>query len=253
MIKTRPHESSMSVLHCKDLTRLEDKGLALRKSGKVKFGNDDSLKIKGKGVAKIDGAKFTSKEVLLVEGLKYNLLSVSQLCESGHEVTFTSKGCTVKKAGSAIVVAKGSRTEGNLYQLGDKDDACLIGVEDQNQLWHRRLGHINQKSMRELSTQKAVSDLPEMRRDRETVCEACQKGKMAQFPHRVKEHNSSSLLSLVHTDLCGPMRNKGTNGELYFMLLIDDYSRMTCIVHLRHKNVLFPLECYGVVIVGKPK
>ena len=33
-------------------------------------------------------------------------------------------------------------------------------------------------------------------------------------------------MEIVHTELCGPMRKKGLEGELYSMLLLDDYTRM---------------------------
>jgi hypothetical protein len=37
----------------------------------------------------------------------------------------------------------------------------------------------------------------------------------------------TKLLEIVDTDLCGPMRTKGLDGEQYFMLLINDYAKMT--------------------------
>jgi hypothetical protein len=40
-------------------------------------------------------------------------------------------------------------------------------------------------------------------------------------------------LDIVHTDLCGPMRTKGLNVEQYFMLLIDEYTRMIVVFFLK--------------------
>ena len=37
----------------------------------------------------------------------------------------------------------------------------------------------------------------------------------------------------MHTDLVGPTTKKGLKGEIYFMLLVDDYTRMTAIFFLR--------------------
>jgi len=64
------------------------KGVAKYDEGSVKFGNDGALKIQGIGAAEIGVEKLKSKKMLYVEGLKYNLISVSQLCNDGHEVTF---------------------------------------------------------------------------------------------------------------------------------------------------------------------
>ena len=37
------------------------------------------------------------------------------------------------------------------------------------------------------------------------------------------------LLEIVHTDIVGPTTTKGLKGEKYFMLLFDDYKRMTIV------------------------
>ena len=59
-----------------------DKFLTLRKEtdGSVSFGNDDSTKIIGKGTVRIGNKNEKAENVLLVEDMKHNLLSVSQMC-----------------------------------------------------------------------------------------------------------------------------------------------------------------------------
>jgi hypothetical protein len=58
-----------------------DKGkflsLSERKSGNVTFGNDAPGKIKGKGMVSLSNGKRRSQDVLLVDGMKHNLFSVS--------------------------------------------------------------------------------------------------------------------------------------------------------------------------------
>ena len=55
-----------------------------------------------------------------------------------------------------------------------------------------------------------------------------------------RQRNSTTKpLEIVHIDLCGPMRTKGLEGELYFMLLIDDYTRMTWVCFLKKKSEAF--------------
>jgi hypothetical protein len=66
------------------------------KSGNVTFGNDAPGKVKGKGIVSLSNRKRKSQDVLLVENLKHNLLSVSQVCDRGCEVVFTSKDCKIK-------------------------------------------------------------------------------------------------------------------------------------------------------------
>jgi hypothetical protein len=55
--------------------------LSERKSGNVTFGNDAPGKIKGKGMISLSNGKGKAQDVLFVEGLKHNIISVSQVCD----------------------------------------------------------------------------------------------------------------------------------------------------------------------------
>ena len=64
------------------------------KSGNVSFGDNS------KGVIREIGTNGNNsytqiKNVLLVENLKYNLLSISQLCDKGFRVSFETHACRV--------------------------------------------------------------------------------------------------------------------------------------------------------------
>ena len=64
------------------------------KSGNVSFGDNSKGVIRGIGT--IGNNSHTQiKNVLLVENLKYNLLSISQLCDKGYRVCFESNACHV--------------------------------------------------------------------------------------------------------------------------------------------------------------
>jgi hypothetical protein len=85
----------------KHMTGDRDNFLTLRKEryGSVSFGNDDSSKIIGKGTVRIGNKNEKAENVLLVEDMKHNFLSVSQMCDQGHKVTFDSQKCEIKKEG----------------------------------------------------------------------------------------------------------------------------------------------------------
>ena len=55
--------------------------------------------------------------MLFVDGMKHNILSVSQVYDRGCEVVFTSRDCKIKSVPSGKLVAKGIRTENNVYVL----------------------------------------------------------------------------------------------------------------------------------------
>jgi hypothetical protein len=43
-------------------------------------------------------------------------------------------------------------------------------------------------------------------------------------------------LKILHTDLVGPTTTKGLKVEKYFMLLLDDYTRMIVVFFLKNKS-----------------
>jgi hypothetical protein len=81
--------------------------------------------------------------------------------------------------------------------------------------------------------------MPEISKPTSTMCKHFLHGKQTRTEFRLKEYSTTKPLEIVHTDLCGPMRTKGLNGEQYFMLLIDDYTRMTAVCFLKKKSEAF--------------
>jgi hypothetical protein len=95
----------------KHMTGDKDKLLSIskRKTGNVILENDEPGKIKDRGMVSLSNVKGDAQYVLLVDGLKHNLLSTSQKCDRGSEEVFTSKECKVN-VNSGQVVNKGIRT-----------------------------------------------------------------------------------------------------------------------------------------------
>jgi hypothetical protein len=77
----------------------------------VSFGDNGSSRIVGKGTLSLDNGRAKVEKVLCVENLKHNLLSVSQMCDQGHTLTFDSQECKIKKEDSCKLVAKSIRTQ----------------------------------------------------------------------------------------------------------------------------------------------
>jgi hypothetical protein len=101
----------------KHMTGDKDKFLRLRKeiSGSVSFENENSFKTIGEGTVRIGNKNENAQNVLLVEDMKHNLLSVSQMCDQGHKVTFDSQKCEIRKEGSGKLVGTAARTSNNIY------------------------------------------------------------------------------------------------------------------------------------------
>jgi hypothetical protein len=74
--------------------------------------------------------------------MKHNLLSVSQMCDQGHKVTFDSQNCEIKKKGSGKLVATAARTSSNIYVLSEiENEKYCLGKEDESWLTQKNVSH----------------------------------------------------------------------------------------------------------------
>jgi hypothetical protein len=67
-----------------------------------------------------------AENVLLVENMKHNLLSVSQMCDQGHTLLFDSKKCEIRKEGSGKLVVTTIRTPNNIYILNEIEKGKML-------------------------------------------------------------------------------------------------------------------------------
>ena len=144
----------------------------------VFFGNDNGSNIIGKGTVNLGTQKGEAENVLLVEDMTHNLLSVSQICDHGHTCIFDLEGCKIVKQSTNKVIATATRTPQNIYMLDKVNQVnCYTGKEDECWLSHRRLGHINFDNLVKISRNKAVREMPKIKKLVNTTCKQCQHGK----------------------------------------------------------------------------
>lgn len=81
--------------------------------------------------------------------------------------------------------------------LSAKDD------EDENELWHRRLGHLNFRSLGHLKSKKLVYGIPKIMKPKKSY-EICMKGKQPRlsFASEVAPR-AKYALGVVYYDVCG--------------------------------------------------
>jgi hypothetical protein len=74
------------------MTGDDDMFLTLRKErdGSVSFGNSHLARIIGRGTVRIGNMDTKADNILLVEDMKQNIFSVSQMCDQGHKILFDS-------------------------------------------------------------------------------------------------------------------------------------------------------------------
>ncbi|BBH07042.1 ADP glucose pyrophosphorylase large subunit 1 [Prunus dulcis] len=91
-------------------------------------------------------------------------------------------------------------------KLETKPSKCLIAsTDDLSDLWHRRYGHVNNKSLKALESKQLVKGLPQLKATNK-ACTVCHRGKQhrAAIPKK-SQWRASKKLQLVHADLCGPI------------------------------------------------
>ena len=81
----------------------------------VTYGDNNRGRILGVGDI-VSGNKVIIKDVLLVEGLKHSLLSISQLCDRGYKITFEPEQYIIADSESTETVLVGKRVS-NVYML----------------------------------------------------------------------------------------------------------------------------------------
>jgi hypothetical protein len=164
-----------------------------------------------------------------VDRLRYNLLSVSQLCDVELSVLF-------HKSDSHVLDSSGKRICGisriaNVFQAdfssAQSSLRCLIS-QSSSELWkwHRRLGHLNFDLLCRLIDLGLLRGLHLLNFESDLVCAPCRHGKMIAASHSsvntvMTEHPGQ----LLHMDTVGPSRVRSMGGKWYVLVIVDDYSR----------------------------
>ncbi|GJT83448.1 ribonuclease H-like domain-containing protein [Tanacetum coccineum] len=141
----------------------------------------------GKGKIRTDKLDF--EDVFFVKELKFNLFSVSQMCDKKNNVLFTKTECLVLSPDfklldeSQVLLRVPRQSNTYIFDLKNvvpsRDLTCLFAkaIIDESKLWHRRQGHVNFKIMNKLVKRNLVRGLPSKIFDNDHTCVVCQKGK----------------------------------------------------------------------------
>ena len=62
---------------------------------------------------------------------------------------------------------------------------------------------------------------------------------MVKTSFKSKNYHFEEVLELVHIDLCGPIGTDSYNGDKFFILIVDDYSRMMIVMYLKDNSKAF--------------
>nr|AAX96493.1 retrotransposon protein, putative, unclassified [Oryza sativa Japonica Group]ABA91692.1 retrotransposon protein, putative, unclassified, expressed [Oryza sativa Japonica Group] len=219
---------------------------SLQKASKTEliiFGDASTSAILATGLVKVN-EKFELKNVALVENLKYNLLSVSQIVDENFEVHF-------KKTGSKVFDSCGDSVlnisrYGRVFKTDFENPVspvitCLVAKFDKDVMfWHRRLGHVCFDHLTRLSGLDLVRGLPKLKKDLDLVCTPCRHAKMFASSHAP---TVSVIMDapgqLLHMDTVGPARVQSVGGKWYVLVIVDDFSRYSWVFFMATKDEAF--------------
>ncbi|GJT86463.1 retrovirus-related pol polyprotein from transposon TNT 1-94 [Tanacetum coccineum] len=206
---------------------------------KVVFGDNSSCITEGYG--SINYGDIIFSKVAFVNGLKYNLISISQLRDAKYIVQFDDKQGAIFNANKEFVLIAPRRNDVYVIDMSSltTNGACFFAKasESVNWLWHKRLSHLNFKNINKLAKQNKVLGLPLLVYSKDKPCSACEKGKHKRASFKTKQNFSiRKCLHLLHMDLFGPVSPMSINHEKYTLVIVDEYSRYTWVHFLKKKS-----------------
>ena len=222
----------------------------LEKPQEVILGDGHSLQGTAEGTVKLetllpDGStkKCRLENVLFVPKLSYSLLSVSKASNAGKIAKFSKFGCEILNA-KKEVIAFATRV-GDLYHLErchKHQSVNVVNKESKERLWHRRYGHLGEQNLQKIAKEKLVKRFNYDVDKQIGFCETCVGGKHHCSPFISSTSQTTEVLELVHSDVCGKMREKSLGGGEYFLTFTDDRSRYTWVYILKTKDQVF--DCF---------
>ncbi|GKB15594.1 putative ribonuclease H-like domain-containing protein [Tanacetum coccineum] len=166
-----------------------------------------------------------------------------------YNVLFTKTECLVsspdfKLLDESQILLRVPR-QNNMYNFDLKNVApsgdltCLFAKAtiNESKLWHRRLGHVNFKTMNKLVKGNLVRGLHLKIFNNDHTCVACQKEKQHNASCKAKLMSSiSQPLHMLHMDLFGSTSVRSINHKTYCLVVTDDFSRFSWVFFLASKD-----------------
>nr|GEW29356.1 retrovirus-related Pol polyprotein from transposon TNT 1-94 [Tanacetum cinerariifolium] len=133
---------------------------------------------------------YNGGNVIFGSNLRGNIIGKGQICDNKCRVTFPKHDSEIIKDGKII-------------------------------------GNANMHLIQSLASKELVTNLPNLKFD-QLFCDAYKIRKQAHAGHKAKNMVSTTrCLKLLHMDLFGPSAVRSYRGNLYTLVIVDDYSRYT--------------------------
>ena len=183
-------------------------------------------------------------ETFFVPSFRRNLVSISVLDKFGYSCSFGNNKFSLFQNSNLVGTGSLSYVD-NLYmldtvasyhetlQLSTRGVKRKLTNENSSSLWHKRLGHISKRRIERLVSDGILDSLDFA--DFE-ICTNCIKGKKTNT-RRFGANKATTVLELIHTNICGPFPTVSWNDQQYFITFIDDFSRYGYLFHEKFQSL----------------
>ncbi|GJX15214.1 retrovirus-related pol polyprotein from transposon TNT 1-94 [Tanacetum coccineum] len=152
-----------------------------------------------------------------------------QLCDAKYIVYFDEKkGIIFNSNKEVVMISPRVRDVYVLDMTSSAQKSCFFAKASKslNLLWHKRLAHLNFKTINQLAKQNLVISLPSLVYSKDKPCSSCEKRKHHRASFKTKQTSSiKKCLHLLHMDLFVHVTPRSINHEKHTFVIVDEYSR----------------------------
>ncbi|PKU66732.1 Retrovirus-related Pol polyprotein from transposon TNT 1-94 [Dendrobium catenatum] len=205
-------------------------------SDSITIGDGSHIQIAntGSGILPTPSRKLKLANLLHIPKISYNLLSISNLVKDNDiSITFNPNGFTMKDMTTDRIILRGPCKDG-LYPIAESSSSstALQATRSSSDVWHNRLGHPNQRTMRYIAIANPQLNIS----CSISKCVSCSSCKGHKIPFTKSCNRMKTPLALLHSDVWGPSPVMSNQGFRYYVTFIDDFSRYTWIFPIRNKS-----------------
>ena len=213
----------------------------------IETANGEFTPVEGSGTIQISPSLKISN-CLFVPTLSQKLLSVSHVTrELNCTLLMHPKFCFLQDIRTGTTIGRGTEHHG-LYYV---DETAQTGKgmlahgtsEREAWLWHRRLGHPSSSYLKILFSHLDTNSV--------LHCQTCVLAKSHRQSFKPSNSRVDDIFSLIHSNVWGPSPVVGGNGFRYFVLFIDDCTRMTWVYFLKNKSDVLGLIMWESLSIPK--
>ena len=168
------------------------------------------------------------KNAFYIPTFKQNIFSVQAATKNGVHISFEHDNSQLIYSNEVVF---NITHRGCLYYL--KDIVSSRNATYNLYTWHKILGHCNElKKLPKLVKGMKVKLTPNYALN----CDICIQGKMSTDRNKTFYCKATKILTLVHSDLAGPIQPLAKDGYKFVINFIDNYSGFTMLYFLKHKS-----------------